>query len=125
MLKVNNSDVIDIKDKEVELRKLKSKMERLVDTFLYSSKTMQHIVQNKINELESKIKVIEDDINRCKSINIDKEKHKRNIVNKIAKLKLELNQTEGKELTRQEWLYKVNSIIIESKTKFRVVYNLD
>ena len=58
-------------------------------------------------------------------LNIDKEKHKRDIVNKIAKLKLELNKAEGKELTRQEWLYKVNSIIIESKTKFRVVYNLD
>lgn len=125
MVKVNNSDVIDIKNKEAELKKLKSKMERLIDTFLSSSETMQHIVEKKINELESKIKVIEADINRCKSINIDKEKHKRDIVNKIAKLKLELNKAEGKELTRQEWLYKVNSIIIESKTKFRVVYNLD
>lgn len=123
--RINNDEVFDIKDKEYKLDMLKEKMEKLIDTFLSSSETMQKVVEKKIKELESQIKKIEAEISNSKSINFDKEKHIRQINNKIAKLKLELESANGKKLTRQEWLDKVDRIVIESKISFKVVYNLD
>ena len=41
------------------------------------------------------------------------------------KLKQELINSTDKELTRKEWLDKIDKIAIESKSNFNVVYNLD
>lgn len=121
----NSDEIFSIKDKESKLGELKDKLEKLIDTFICSSETMQNIVKKKIAELEKQIKVIESEISKSKELNFDKEKHIRNINSKISKLKLELESSEGKELTRKEWLDKVDGIFIESKNNFRVEYNLD
>lgn len=104
---------------------LKDKLEKLIDAFICSSETMQKIVEKKIAELEKQIKVIEFEISKNKELNFDKEKHIRDINSKISKLRLELENSEGKRLTRKEWLDKVDGIFIESKDNFRVEYNLD
>lgn len=122
---INNNEIFNIKDKECKLEVLKSKLEKLLDAFLSSSETMQSIVEKKIKELESQIKKIESEISNSKSINFDKERHIRQINNKIAKLKLESENANDKKLTRQEWLDKVERIVIESKSRFKVMYNLD
>lgn len=123
--KINNNEVFDIKDKEKKLNILKGKLEKLIDSFLSSSETMQKVVEKKIEELESQIKILELQISNSKSINFEKEKYIREINNKITKLKLELESSNSKKLTRQEWLDKVDKIVIESKINFNVVYNLD
>lgn len=127
-MELENSDIdniINIKDKENQLKILKNKLEKLIDSFINSSETMQGILSKKINELELEIKNIELDIYNIKVINSDKEKYIRNINNKINKLKLELENIQDKELSRQEWLDLVEKIIIENKNNFRVEYNLD
>lgn len=122
---VTNDEVFSIKIKEEELELLKDKLEKLIDTFISSSETMQKVVQKKNGELENQIKRLELEISNIKSINVDKEKHIRQINNKIIKLKQELISSTDKELTRQQWLDKVEKIVIESKINFNVVYNLD
>ena len=123
--RINNNEVFDIKDKQNELEVLKGKLDKLIDTFLSSSETMQKVVEKKIGELESKIKRLELEISNSKSINFEKEKYIRQVNNKISKLKLELENANDKKLTRQEWLDKVDKIVIENKISFKVVYNLD
>ena len=125
---INNiakDDVFSIKEKEQELDVLRDKLDKLLDTFLSSSETMQKLVEKKVGELEYHIKRLELEISNIKSIYADKEKHLRQLNNKIIKLKQELINSTDKELTRKEWLDKVNKIIIESKISFNVVYNLD
>lgn len=122
---VTNDEVFSIKDKEEELGVLKGKLEKLIDSFISSSETMQNVVQKKIGEIEYHIKSLELEISNIKSIYADKEKHLRQLSNKIIKLKQELINSTDKELTRKEWLDKVDKIIIESKIRFNVVYNLD
>lgn len=123
--KINNNEIFDIKDRQNKLEILKGKLEKLIDTFLSSSETVQKVVEKKIKELEGQIKRLESEIANNKSINFEKEKYIRQVNNKILKLKLELENSNGKKLTRQEWLDKVDRIIIESKISFKVVYNLD
>jgi len=60
-----------------------------------------------------------------KLINTDKEKHIRDINNKILKLKGELLMAHDKELTCAEWLDKVDKILIGGKKDIKAVYNLD
>ena len=125
---INNiakDEVFSIKEKEQELDVLRDKLDKLLDTFLSSSETMQKLVEKKVGELEYHIKRLELEISNIKSIYADKEKHLRQLNNKIIKLKQELINSTDKELTRKEWLDKVNKIIIESKISFNVVYNLD
>lgn len=122
---INNNEVFDIKDKENKLEVLKEKLEKLLDTFISSSETMQKLIEKKIRELESQISKIELEIANNKAINFDKEKYIRNINNKISKLKQELNKSLDKELTREQWLNRVESITINSKNNFKVKYNLD
>ena len=86
---------------------------------------MQKLVEKKFGELEVHIKRIELEISNIKSIYADKEKHLRQLNNRIIKLKQDLINSIDKELTRKEWLDKVDKIIIESKISFNVVYNLD
>lgn len=123
--RIDNNEVFNIKDKQNKLEVLKGKLEKLIDTFLSSSETMQKVVENKIKELECQIKGLESEISNSKSINFEKEKYIRQVNNKISKLRLELENANGKKLTREEWLDRVDKIVIESKINFKVVYNLD
>lgn len=122
---ISKDEVFSIKEKEQELDVLREKLDKLLDTFLSSSETMQKLVEKKIGELEYHIKRLELEIYNIKSIYADKEKHLRQLNNKIIKLKQELINSTDKELTRKEWLDKVDKIVIESKISFNVVYNLD
>ena len=122
---IAKDEVFSIKEKEQELDVLREKLDKLLDTFLSSSETMQKLVEKKIGELEVHIKRIELEISNIKSIYADKEKHLRQLNNRIIKLKQDLINSIDKELTRKEWLDKVDKIIIESKISFNVVYNLD
>lgn len=58
-------------------------------------------------------------------INTDKEKRIREINSKISKLKNELLMSNDKELTRTEWLDKVEKILIGGKRDIQAVYTLD
>lgn len=122
---ISKVEVFSIKEKEEELDILREKLDKLLDTFLSSSETMQKLVERKIGELEYHIKRLELEISNIKSIYADKEKHLRQLNNKIMKLKQELINSTDKELTRKEWLDKIDKIAIESKSNFNVVYNLD
>lgn len=125
--KANTDDIImNIKDKELEFKSLKSKLNKLVENFISSdSETMQEIINNKIKELEQQVKLIENQLTELKSINNDKEQHIREITNKVNKLKNELNNTPDKELQRAEWLEKVDKILIGGKKDITTIYNLD
>ncbi|WP_288476844.1 recombinase family protein [uncultured Clostridium sp.] len=122
---IDNNEVFNIKNKEEELNLLKKKLEKLLDTFISSSETMQKLVEKKVGELENKIKNLEKEIANNKEMNFNKEKHKRQIKNKINKLKSEIKSSNEEKLTRQQWLDKVEEIVIESKEKFKTKYNLD
>ncbi|HBI7131363.1 TPA: recombinase family protein, partial [Clostridium perfringens] len=111
--------------KENKLEILKNKLEKLIDTFIASSETMQEVLQNKINEIEKEISKLEIEIANSKSINFNREKHQRDINSKITKLRDNLKTLSNKELTRKEWLDKVESITINSKLDFKVKYNLE
>ena len=86
---------------------------------------MQSIVEKKIKELETQINRLENEIVDSKSKNTNQDKFIRDTNNKINKLKEELNVSSNKELTRTEWLDKVELILIESKNSFKATYNLD
>lgn len=127
--KLNDDDsskiVFKIQDEESELERLKSKLESLIENFISTSKTMQSVIEKKIKELEIRIQSKDEEIERLKLINTDKEKHIRDINNKISKLKGELLMAHDKELTRAEWLDKVEKILIGGKKDIKAVYNLD
>ncbi|MDU4146169.1 MAG: recombinase family protein, partial [Clostridium sp.] len=123
--KINNNEIFNTKDKENKLEILKNKLEKLIDTFIASSETMQEVLQNKINEIEKEISKLEIEIANSKSINFNREKHQRDINSKITKLRDNLKTLSNKELTRKEWLDKVESITINSKLDFKVKYNLE
>ena len=123
--KDNVDVVLEIQENQNELDRLKSKIESLIDNFISSSEIMQAIIEKKIKEFESKVQAIEDEITRLKLIKFDKEKHIRKINNNILKLKQELLVSNDKELTREEWLDKVDKILISSKIDIKTVYKLD
>lgn len=121
---IDKNEVFNIKDKEEKLNVLKAKLDKLIDTFISSSETMQSVVENKIKDIEKHIKSLEEQIADSKSINLDKEKHRRDIKNRMKKLEGELSVSKEKTLTRKEWLDKVEKIIIYSKTNFKTIYKL-
>lgn len=115
--------VLSINKKESELNLLKSKLNKLVDNFITSdSESIIEIINTKIKQLESEIKIIEEELVNLKSIYKDKEEHKRKLTNKIKKLKDDLENMPTRELTREEWLDKVKSIEISGKKEIRAIY---
>lgn len=122
---INNDEIFSIRDKENKLEVLKVKLEKLIDTFISSSETMQKVVQKKIKGLESEINRLESEISDNKFKHFNQEKFIRDTNNKISKLKEELLTSSNKQLTRTEWLDKVISILIENKNSFKTIYNLD
>ncbi len=121
----NSKIVFKIQEQETELERLKSKLESLIETFISSSESMKSVFERKIKELELKIQSIDDEISRLKLINTDKEKRVRVINNKISRLKNELLMSSDKELTRTEWLDKVEKILIGGKKDIKAIYNFD
>ena len=117
--------VLKIKEREKELEKLKDKMESLIDNFISTSESVQSIIEKKIKELEGKVHELENEINRLKSIKSHKEGYERKINNRISKLKNELLVSNDKELTREEWLEKVDKILIRDKKNIKAIYVLD
>ncbi|MBN1057866.1 hypothetical protein DVV95_04665 [Clostridium botulinum] len=122
---MNNDEVFNLRDKENKREVLKGKLEKLIDSFLSSSGTMQSIVEKKIKELETQINRLENEIVDSKSKNSNQDKFIRDTNNKINKLKEELNISSNKELTRAEWLDRIEMILIERKESFKSIYNLD
>lgn len=126
---INTKDNVDvvlkIQENQNELDRLKSKIESLIDNFISSSEIMQGIIEKKIREFESKVQAIEEEIARLSLIKSDKEKHIRQISNNILKLKQELLVSNDKELTREEWLDKVDKILITGKSDIKTVYYLN
>lgn len=122
---ISNNEIFNIRDKENELNILKDKLEKLIDSFVSSSSTMQSVIEKKVKELEAQMNKLENEIAKSKSISFSKDKHARDINNRINKLQEELKVACNKELTRIEWLDKVNTILIESKNSFKTTYNLD
>ena len=121
----NSNVVFEIQEKETELERLKCKLESLIENFISSSLSMQSVIEKKVKELEIIIQSLEIEIARFKLINTDKEKHIRGINNKILKLKSELLIADDKELTREEWLDKIEKILIYGKTNIKAEYIFD
>lgn len=118
--------VLSISSKEDELNFLKSKLENLVENFITSdSKTISDIISAKVKEFEIKIQGVEQELIQLKLINQDREQHKRELTNKINTLKAELKNIPNKEISRQEWLDKVECILIGGKNDITTKYNFD
>lgn len=122
---ISNNEIFNIRDKENELNILKDKLEKLIDSFVSSSSTMQSVIEKKVKELEAQMNRLENEIANSRSISFSKDKHARDINNRINKLQEELKVACNKELTRIEWLDKVNTILIENKNSFKTTYSLD
>lgn len=122
----NGSDIMfKIQANEKKLKELKVDLGVLVDNFIYASATLRSVIESKINAIESQINNINDEVANLKSVHNDREKHIREINNKITKLGLELYVSQDKELSRKEWLDRVEKILIKGKGKIESVYILD
>lgn len=121
----NSNVVFKIREKETELERLKYKLESLIENFISTSQSMQSVIEKKIKELEIIIQSLDTEIARLKLINTDKEKHIRGMNNKISKLKNELLVTDDKQLTRTEWLDKIEKILIYGKKDIKAEYIFD
>lgn len=124
---INNSTdtVFKIKAKEKEVVDLKANLSVLVDNFISASDTLRSVIESKINAIETEINNINEEIANLKAIHEDKEKHIREINSKISKLNSDLTVSQEKELTRKEWLDRVEKILIKGKGKIETVYILD
>lgn len=128
--KVNSENVDMVNDLiKVENDKLdtcKNSLETLIDSFVSAtSKTMQDIIKAKIEGIEAEIIKIENNIASLEVKKNDKDKYIRELNNKIIALKKEGQQIPGKELTRTEWLDKVDKIVVGGKNDLVASYKLD
>ena len=124
---INELDKIDrfklIRESEEELNQLVKQSETLMKNMLDNlSETMQKIFQFKIKELDIKIKEVEEEINNNQQIVLDKERYKKKVDTKIKELEKQKGLIQ-KELSREEYLKKVDKFIINSKQDIQVVLN--
>lgn len=109
-----------------EIQSQKNKLESLLDNFLSesTSETMKKIIQNKIEDIEKNIKELEEEVLSSQRLIIDKDKEKNIINSKIKELKREINEKHKNELTRNEWIDKVEAVKIFDKSSFEVVWKM-
>ena len=86
---------------------------------------MQDIIKAKIEGIEAEIVIIENNIISLENQKSDKDKYIRELNNKIIALKKEGQQILEKELTREEWLDKVDKIVVGGKNDLVAAYKLD
>ncbi|VYU50670.1 Recombinase [Clostridium paraputrificum] len=126
-----NAETVDmvndlIKIEEDKLRKNKTTLETLLNSFIDStSSTMQDIIKKKIQALEKEIEANEIKISSLENKKVDKNKYIRELSNKISALKKEGKELPTKILERKEWLDKVEKIVVGGKNDLVVVYSLD
>ena len=126
-----NAETVDmvndlIKIETDKLENYKNTLEALLTSFVNStSKTMQDVLNVKIKGIEDEIETIENNILELENKKADKDKYIRELSNKIFALKKENHQTPTKELTRTQWLDKVEKIVVGGKNDLNVIYKLD
>ena len=126
-----NAETVDmvndlIKIETDKLENYKNTLEALLTSFVNStSKTMQDVLNVKIKGIEDEIETIENNILELENKKADKDKYIRELSNKIFALKKENQQTPTKELTRTQWLDKVEKIVVGGKNDLNVIYKLD
>ena len=126
-----NAETIDmvndlIKVENEKLYTCKNSLETLINSFISTtSKTMQDIIKAKIEGIEAEIVIIENNIISLENQKSDKDKYIRELNNKIIALKKEGQQILEKELTREEWLDKVDKIVVGGKNDLVAAYKLD
>ena len=126
-----NAETVDmvndlIKIETDKLENYKNTLEALLTSFVNStSKTMQDVLNVKIKGIEDEIETIENNILELENKKADKDKYIRELSNKIFALKKENQQTPNKELTRTQWLDKVEKIVVGGKNDLNVIYKLD
>lgn len=123
-----NGDEVNksIIEKSNEIKKQKNKLESLLDNFLSdnTSETMKKIIQSKIESIENNIKELEEEVLCLERLVIDKDKEKNIIKSKIKELRKEINEKHKNELSRNEWIDKVEVIKVIDKSNFEVVWRM-
>ena len=105
---------------------MKSSIESLTNVFVgTTSKTIQNIIKAKVEDLEGQIGAIEGKIVYLENKKADKDKYIRELNNKIASLKRENQEVPSKELSRVEWLDKVEKIIVGGKNDLVEMYKIN
>ncbi len=84
------------------------------------TETTQKIFKSKMEEIENNIKEKEKEIENNQNILLDKERYVRQLNSKIKELEKQ-KETTRKELTREEYLKKVDYFLINSKEDIQVV----
>lgn len=123
---INNIDETNIyktlKTCEEELKDLQKQAEFLINNMLTNiTETTQKIFKSKMEEIENKIKEKEKEIENNQNILLDKERYMRQLNSKIKELEKQ-KETTQKELSRAEYLEKVDYFLINSKNDIRVVF---
>lgn len=110
-----------LKTCEEELKDLQKQAEFLINNMLTNmTETTQKIFKSKMEEIENKIKEKEKEIENNQNILLDKERYVRQLNSKIKELEKQ-KETTRKELTREEYLKKVDYFLINSKEDIQVV----
>ncbi len=119
-----NSDFI-VKSKKIN--DLKNKMTNLLDNFMSenNSEAMQDLISKKLQRIDIEIKQLESELSIIRLDNLDRETKAKKLLIQINKLKVDMENVPKNELSREEWLSKVNKIIVLAKGKFDVEYNLE
>ncbi len=122
---ISDIDKVDryrlIKENENELNNLHEKLELLINRMLDDmGDNIQKIFKKKAEELENKIKAKEEEINVNQQVILDKERYKKQLDNKIIELEREKG-TAYRELTREDYLKKVDKFIINSRDDIQVI----
>jgi Site-specific recombinases, DNA invertase Pin homologs len=110
-----------IKDIEKELNNLQNQLELLLNNMLNDmSELTKKIFHSKVKEIEVKIKEKEGELNSNQQIILNKERYMKQLDRKIVELEKQKGVVQ-KELTREEYLKKVDSFIINDKKDIKVV----
>ncbi|WP_342356997.1 recombinase family protein [Clostridium algidicarnis] len=117
----------DFKVKNKKINELKNKMTNLMDNFINdnNSEAMQELISKKLQNIDIEIKGLEKEVSIINLDNLERETEAKKLSVRINKLKVDMESVPESELSREEWLGKVNKIIVLAKGKFDVEYNLE